>query len=127
MLVKDCMTAKPITIEPTEDVQYAFFLLKKHEIKQLPVIEDGKLIGIITERDLRMVIEKEYGIKIRSAMSTNIQTINENDNLEIAAETLIKRNFNALPVLDDKGELVGIIAATDIISGLLNIINQLKQ
>lgn len=121
------MTAKPITIEPTEDVQYAFFLLKKHEIKQLPVIEDGKLIGIITERDLRMVIEKEYGIKIRSAMSTNIQTINENDNLEIAAETLIKRNFNALPVLDDKGELVGIIAATDIISGLLNIINQLKQ
>jgi len=127
MLVKDCMTKDLITISAREDVQYGFYLLKKHDVKQLPVIDNGNLLGIITERDLRMVIEKEYGIKIESTMSKNLQTITENDAIETAAKIIHDNKFNALPVVDKGGQLVGIVTVTDVVEGLLNIINNEKH
>ncbi len=127
MLVKDCMTKDLITISAREDVQYGFYLLKKHDVKQLPVIDNGNLLGIITERDLRMVIEKEYGIKIESAMSKNLQTITENDAIETAAKIIHDNKYNALPVVDKGGQLVGIVTVTDVVEGLLNIINNEKH
>jgi CBS domain-containing protein len=127
MLVKDCMTKDPITISAREDVQYGFYLLKKHNIRQLPVTNNGYILGIITERDLRTVIEKEYGIKIESAMSTNLQTITEDDPLETAAKIIHDKKYNALPVVNKKDILVGIITVTDVIEGLLNIIDNEKH
>ncbi len=127
MLVKDCMTKDLITISAREDVQYGFYLLKKHDVKQLPVIDNGNLLGIITERDLRMVIEKEYGIKIESTMSKNLQTITENDAIETAAKIIHDNKYNALPVVDKGGQLVGIVTVTDVIEGLLNIIKNEKH
>lgn len=122
MLVKDCMTKDLITISAREDVQYGFYLLKKHNIRQLPVTNNGNILGIITERDLRMIIEKEYGIKIESAMSKNLQTIIEDDSIETAAKIIHDNKYNALPVVNKKDILVGIITVTDVIEGLLNII-----
>lgn len=127
MLVKECMTKDPITISTDEDVQYAFYILKKHDIKQLPVTNNGYILGIVTERDLRMLIEKEYGIKIESAMSTNLQTISEDDRIEKAAQIIHYKMYNALPVVDNTDKLVGIITVTDIIEGLLTIINDQKN
>lgn len=127
MLVKDCMTKNPITISEHEDVQYGFYILKKHDIRQLPVTNNGNILGIITERDLRMVIEKEYGIKIKSAMSTNLQTITKEDSVEKAAQIIHDNKYNALPVVDKEDMLVGIITVTDIIEGLLNVINNEKN
>ncbi|HSG32729.1 MAG TPA: CBS domain-containing protein [Thermodesulfobacteriota bacterium] len=127
MLVKECMTKDPITISTDEDVQYAFYILKKHDIKQLPVTNNGYILGIVTERDLRMLIEKEYGIKIESAMSTNLQTISEDDRIEKAAQIIHYKKYNALPVVDNTDKLVGIITVTDIIEGLLTIINDQKN
>jgi acetoin utilization protein AcuB len=127
MLVKDCMTKDPITISTTEDVQYGFYLLKKHDIRQMPVTNNGNILGIITERDLRMVIEKEYGINIESAMSKNLQTIIEDDSIETAAKIIHDNKYNSLPVVDKGGQLVGIITVTDVIEGLLNIINNEKH
>ncbi len=127
MLVKDCMTRDPITISETEDVQYGFYLMKKHNIRQLPVTNNGYILGIVTERDLRMLIEKEYGIKIESAMSTNLQTITEKDCVETAARIIHDYKFNALPVVDKKDILVGIITVVDVIEGLLNIIDEQKH
>lgn len=119
MLVKNCMTKKPVTISPEEDVQFGFYLLKKHDVKQLPVTDNGNLLGIITERDLRMVIEKGYGIKIESTMSTNLYTVKENTSIESAAKLIQERKFNALPVINNNNKLVGIITVTDILGGIL--------
>ena len=127
MLVKDCMTKDPITISTTEDVQYGFYLLKKHDIRQMPVTDNGAIKGIITERDLRMVIEKEYGIKIEATMSKNLQTVTEDDSIETAAKIIHDNKYNALPVLNNKDILVGIVTVTDVIEGLLNIINNEKH
>lgn len=124
MLVKDCMTKDPISISETEDVQYGFYLMKKHNIRQLPVTNNGYILGIVTERDLRMLIEKEYGIKIESAMSTNLKTVPESYSIEAAAEIIHDNKINALPVVNEKDILVGIITVTDILEGLLNTIRK---
>ena len=98
MLVKDCMTKDLITISAREDVHYGFYLLKKHNTRQLPVTNNGYILVIITERDLRMVIEKEYGINIESTMSKYLHTITEYDAIETAAKIIHDNKYNALPV-----------------------------
>ena len=55
MFVKNHMTPNPITIEPDTPIFEALSLMKKHRIKQLPVVEDGRLLGLVTERDLLTV------------------------------------------------------------------------
>jgi len=123
MTVKELMTKNPITVSPEEDVNYAFYLLKKYDIRQLPVVSDEGMIGIVTERDLRMLIEKPP-IKIRSAMSTNVFKVNEDTPAESAAKLIQERKINALPVVDDENQLVGIITVTDILGGLIKLINR---
>lgn len=123
MTVKELMTKNPITVPPEEDVNYAFYLLKKYDIRQLPVVSDEGMIGIVTERDLRMLIEKPP-IKIRAAMSTNVFKVNEDTPAESAAKLIQERKINALPVVDDENQLVGIITVTDILGGLIEMINR---
>ena len=122
MTVKELMTNNLITVPPEEDVIYAFYLLKKHDIRQLPVVADEGLVGIVTERDLRMLIEKPP-IKIRSAMSTNVFKVNENTPAESAAQLIREKKINALPVVNDENQLVGIITVTDILGGLIDMID----
>lgn len=123
MTVKDLMTVNPVTVPEDEDVHYGFYLLKKNNIRQLPVVSNEGLVGIVTERDLRMLIEKPP-VKIKSAMSTNMAIVAENTTLEAAAELIRERKINALPVIDAENRLVGIITVTDIIGGFLDMIKQ---
>ncbi|MFQ5788344.1 MAG: CBS domain-containing protein [Thermodesulfobacteriota bacterium] len=120
MYVKNCMTPDPITIRPGEDVKFAFHLLRKHRFRQVPVVKDGKLVGIITDRDLRGVIDQE-NIVVESIMTPDPITILEDATLEGAAQILRNRKINALPVLSKNNELVGIITVTDVFDGLLNL------
>lgn len=119
MTVKQIMTRNPVTVPPDEDVYYAFYLLKKHDIRQLPVVSDNELLGIVTERDLRMLIERPP-VKISSAMSTNVVKIDENESLIAAARQIQEKKINALPVLSGDNRLVGIITVTDVLSALIN-------
>jgi len=60
MLVKDLMTSDPVTISPELGINEAFHILLEHRFRQAPVIEDGKLIGIVTDRDLRTSLFQTY-------------------------------------------------------------------
>lgn len=122
MEVKELMTKNLVTVQPDEDVNYAFYLLKKYDIRQLPVVSSEGLIGIVTERDLRMLIEKPP-IKIRSAMSTNVFKVSDNTSAVSAARLIQERKINALPVVNDENQLVGIITVTDILGGLIELLN----
>jgi CBS-domain-containing membrane protein len=115
------MTSNPITVTPEEDVKNAFYLLKKHNIRQFPVVKDGKLMGIITDRDLRMALMRP-GLTVGDIMSYSPVTIIEDATVEEAARMVRERKFNALPVVSKGGELVGIITVTDIFDGLLNLL-----
>ncbi|MEE9252383.1 MAG: CBS domain-containing protein [Thermodesulfobacteriota bacterium] len=118
MLVKNCMTPSPQTVGPQEDVQSAFHLLKKHNFHQVPVVKDGEIVGIATDRDLRVGLLKT-GLTVGEIMTPNPVTLFDDVHLEVAARIVLKRKFNAIPVVNHENELVGIITSHDIIERLL--------
>ena len=120
--VKDIMTTDVITITPDVDVVCAFEKLMKHKISSLPVVEDDKVIGIITATDVghNLILDKyELGTSVEEIMINSVVTISPEDSLEKAIEVMKKSVsssgiLNQLPVVEDC-KLVGIISDGDII------------
>jgi acetoin utilization protein AcuB len=121
------MTAAPYTIGPNDSLQAAIDIIRKHEIRELPVVEDGMLIGIITDRDLRQMVpsyplyrdEKEIrhyteNLKVFSAMTANPVTVPLDAPLVKAAKLLHTYRITSLPVID-RERLAGIISVTDLL------------
>jgi acetoin utilization protein AcuB len=121
MIVKNCMTPKPVTVIPEEDVKNTSHLLQKYGMRQIPVVRDGRLVGIVTDRDLRMALVRPT-LTVGDVMSSNPVTIVKDAPVEEAARIICNRKFNALPVVSKTGELVGIITVTDILDNLINLL-----
>jgi acetoin utilization protein AcuB len=121
MFVRDYMTKNPITIPVKTEVREAFYLLKKHGFRQFPVVEEGKLVGIITDRDLRTALLRP-NLTVGDIMTTNPVTIQGDASLESAILILRKKKFNALPVVSESRELIGIITVTDVLDALINLL-----
>ena len=120
--VKEIMTTDVITTTSDIDVVYAFEKLMKHKISSLPVVEDDKLIGIITATDVghNLILDKyELGTSVEEIMIKSVITISPEDTLENAIQ-IMKEGvsssgiLNQLPVVDGD-KLVGIISDGDII------------
>ena len=120
--VKEIMTKDVITTTSDIDVVYAFEKLMKHKISSLPVVEDEKLIGIITATDVghNLILDKyELGTSVEEIMIKSVITVSPEDTLEDAInimKTGVSSSgiLNQLPVVED-GKLVGIISDGDII------------
>jgi acetoin utilization protein AcuB len=124
MTVKKFMTPDPVTISPDENVNDAFHILLEHRFRQAPVVEDGKLIGIVTDRDLRTALFQTYvesDLTVGDVMRAGPVTTSEDANIEEAAKIMCECKFNSLPVVSRTGDLVGIITTTDILKGLLKL------
>lgn len=124
MIVKKFMTPNPVTVSPDENVNDAFHILLEHRFRQAPVVEDGKLIGIVTDRDLRTALFQTYlesDLTVGDVMRAGPVTTSEDANVKEAAQIMCESKFNALPVVSRAGDLVGIITTTDILRGLLKL------
>jgi acetoin utilization protein AcuB len=132
MLVRHWMKRNPITVEPEIGVKTAFLLLKKHRIRQLPVVKDGVLIGIVTDRDFRRpeipggsfsslneVYRLEDRFRVGDIMSIEVICVTENTPIEEAASLLLKHRINGLPVISEDGKLSGIITTSDILGAFI--------
>lgn len=130
MLVKEHMTKNPLVLSPDMDVTVAFSKITDRNVRQAPVVEDGKLRGIVTDRDLRMALVQsntQPGLQVRSIMTEDPITVDENSYLREAARLISKNKFNALPVLSDSGELIGVLTTTDILNGLVKALDNMKE
>ena len=120
--VKEIMTTDVITTTSDIDVVYAFEKLMKHKISSLPVVEDEKLIGIITATDVghNLILDKyELGTSVEEIMIKSVITVSPEDTLEDAINIMKSGGsssgiLNQLPVVEDE-KLVGIISDGDII------------
>jgi acetoin utilization protein AcuB len=121
MFVRDYMTKNPVVIPAGTEVRRAFHLLKKHGFRQFPVVKGGKLVGIITDRDLRITLLRP-NLTVEDIMTINPLTIREDASLQSAILILGKEKFNALPVVSESGELRGIITTTDILDALIGLL-----
>lgn len=107
------MIVDPITIHPDRPVHEVLKLMEHYRISGVPVVKGDKLVGIITNRDLRF--ETNLEIKVSEAMtSENLITVSEGITLEDSKKLLHKHRIEKLPVVDKKGRLVGMITIKDI-------------
>ncbi len=111
-------SSKIFTIEPDATVFNAIEKMSECNVGALPVIDNGELIGIISERDYtRNVILKgksSHDINVRSIMTSSIVTISESDSVALSLQTMTQKRVRHLPVLDN-GELVGIVTIGDLV------------
>ena len=127
MKIKDWITREIVTIGPEASVKEAFMLLKSMGIRHLPVVKEGTLKGIVTDRDLRRPklsdVFKSWDqlyrindeIQVEDIMASPAVTISEDATIQEAAEIMAKNRIGALPVTDKKGKLDGIITESDIL------------
>ena len=122
MLVKEFMTPNPITVTPGKRADETLDLMKNLNFRQCPVVEGGKLIGIVTDRGIRESLGKGNEVKVSDVMTKDPITILDYASVEGAAEIIRSGKFNALPVVTNKGELVGILTVTDLLEALLRLL-----
>jgi len=107
------MITKPITLGPDKTIEEALALMKHYSISGVPITEGAKLVGILTNRDLRFVTDMR--MKVREVMtSENLVTVPEGTTLEESAEILHKHRIEKLLVVNGGGELRGLITVKDI-------------
>jgi acetoin utilization protein AcuB len=134
MLVQNWMSSKVITVDHEVSIMRASKLMKQNGIQHLPVLKDKRIIGILSDRDLKEaqpsdattldIYELYYlldELKVRRVMSPNLFTIGSGESVEKAAATMLKHNISALPVVDSQGELQGIITKGDVFRAFVSI------
>ena len=127
MLVKHWMSKQVITIDEDDSMNDAIHLLKKHDINMLPVMKKGKLVGIVTDRDLKRASASDAitleiheilylisKIKVEEIMTKDPITVPEDYTIEEAAEILLKHKISGMPVIDQYSDIVGIITQNDV-------------
>lgn len=120
MIVGNRMTKEPITVEPEDLAIRASLKMQTGGFRRLPVVSDGKLVGIISDRDLREHRGHLEQVKLNGIMTETPVTVTPATTIEEAAQIMIERQFGGLPVLAD-GRLVGIITASDIMRAFLDV------
>lgn len=116
--VSTIMTPRPLTVAPDdtlEDVKHLFFTQRVHH---LPVVAGGQLVGLVTTYDLWKQDENfsDYAaIKVDEIMSTRLARLSPDDKVGTAAELFLDKRIHALPVVNDRGSLVGIVTSFDVL------------
>ncbi len=117
MLVKDKMTPRPIVVSPDMPVSEALKIMRDGRFRRLPVVQAEKLVGIVTDRELREAIPSDHTVE--NVMHKQPLTIREDELLETAALMMRNNKVGALPVMQDKA-LVGIVTESDIFDTFLD-------
>jgi acetoin utilization protein AcuB len=131
MRVVDVMTKDPLIVTPSETIAQADELMAENKIRQLPVVKERELIGIITDRDIRSFLsgsllsapetrEKALDTKIGDVMTRDPLTLSPDDELREAVELLINEKIGGIPVVDEAEGIVGIVTYVDVLRCFLN-------
>lgn len=117
MKVRDVMTSDPTTCSPRESAAMALAHMWEDDCGIVPVVDDGRLVGIVTDRDLAMALLFEGARPTEIAIGTlpqnTIHTCSPEDDLLVALETMTEHRVRRLPVVED-GQLVGMVSLNDI-------------
>ncbi len=131
MLVREWMTPRPEVVTERTPVMEAMDRMRQGGYRRLPVVEEGRLIGIVTDRDLKeatpssattlSVYELNFllgRMRVGEVMTTDLKTIMQDDTIEHAALTMEEARVSGLPVVSPDG-LVGILTITDLLRALV--------
>ncbi|MFC4426730.1 CBS domain-containing protein [Deinococcus navajonensis] len=134
MIVRDVMTDAVVTVSPDMPVPDAVKLMKSRGIRRLPVVEEGCLIGIVSDRDLKEAMPSPAtslsiweitallaNLPVKEVMSTSVLTVMPTTPLEAATQTMLHHKVGGLPVVNERREVVGIVTVTDVLRAFVNL------
>lgn len=126
--VRDAMSGPPVTVRPEDTVPEASRLMRRHGFRRLPVLREGRLVGIVTDRDLKGAMPSDATslsiwevsslleqLKVGEIMTTSVLTVPEDLPLPAAASLMLTRKIGGLPVVDGHGRVVGVLTVTDVL------------
>ena len=127
MNVSEIMTREVITLRPQSNLREAISIIQKFRIRHIPVVEDGKIAGIVTDRDIKRATPSIHGgvtqddyervldeTKLFQVMTRDPATVSPDSSIKAVARMLVEKKYGALPVVSD-GTLVGIISDIDLL------------
>jgi CBS domain-containing protein len=116
--IKDTMTANPCSIDADKPVSYAAKMMRDEDVGLAPVVEGDRLVGTLTDRDiaLRVVAEGRdaESTTVREVASRDVVTVNPDQGLDEALSLMAEHQVRRLPVVEESGRLVGVVAQADI-------------
>ena len=140
MLVRHYMSRNVVTIDADDSMQHAISLMKEHNIRMLPVMKNGELVGIVSDGDLKRASASDATtldvheilyliskIKIKDIMTKSPITVHPDCTTEETAQILMEKKISGVPVLDSADEIVGIITKEDLFKLLISMSGLGKQ
>jgi acetoin utilization protein AcuB len=134
MLVANWMSKNIVTVDENDSMQDAMKLLKEHDIRMLPVMKKGKLVGIVTDRDLKRASASDATtlevhellylltrIKVKNIMTKEVITVPPDFTVEETAQVLQTNKISGVPVVNTEGQIVGTITKTDLFRVLISL------
>ena len=134
MLVSNWMSKNVITVDVDDSMHDAMRRMKEKDIRMLPVLKKRKLVGVVTDRDIKRASASDATtldvhellylvskIKVQDIMTKNPITVPQNFTVEETAEVLLKHKISGVPVVDQNGQLVGTITQTDLFRVLISL------
>jgi len=130
MRVSKYMTQKLIVVAPEMSVKDAFLIMRSRRVRHLPVVDGDDLVGIISDRDLRRpkwaetiddwtaYYQIDEDVSVKDVMTGKPEVLHTYDGILKAVKVFREQRYGALPVLDKKGDLVGILSAQDLLLAL---------
>jgi CBS domain-containing protein len=114
--IQDAMTSNPTTITSDTSLEEAARLMKSEDVGSLPILDGDRLVGIVTDRDIaiRGVGEGKTTATVGEIASKDIVTIDPQQGLDEAARLMAEHQVRRLPVCEEDGKLVGILAQADV-------------
>jgi acetoin utilization protein AcuB len=134
MLVKNRMTRDPVAVSPDHTLAAALRLAREHRVRHLPVVAGGELVGIVSDRDVRLATPSPYAegepdraeflerTPVAQVMTREVISIGAADTVEDAARALVRHRIGALPVVDAGNRLLGILTETDILHAFVQML-----
>jgi len=134
------MSKPVVTVEKNDSMQQAATLMKENRIRLLPVVDKGKLCGILSDRDLKRASASDATsldvhellyliskIKVADIMTRDVVTVHQDWTVEETADLMLARKISGAPVVDDQGQLCGVITQTDLFKATLYITGLKKR
>ncbi|UQN08480.1 CBS domain-containing protein [Deinococcus sp. QL22] len=135
MPIHKIMSTDLHTVGPDEPLPIALMKMKARPCRHLPVVEEGRLVGMLSDRDLKDAwpsraplisgherIQNIGQVKVRSIMTTEVVTIDEEASIAEGATKLLSRNVGALVVVNHYGQLTGIVTVKDMLRELVRLL-----
>ena len=116
--IRDVMTSNPCSIDADKSVAYAAKMMREEDVGLAPIVEAERLVGMLTDRDItiRVVAEGKdpEQVKVRDVASSQLVTVSPQKDLDEALRMMAKHQIRRLPVVEEDGKLVGVVAQADV-------------